>query len=158
VTAASAVAGTDPTLTARSRLFLGEADTGAATVSAVRTYAYQRKYKSPLTAIPAASSRTTFAANLGVDPQFVSMRTWIRFNSAWNGYSPGTVVPATTYYLGTNPPYLDPNAIEDQNVCAFLNNANGIQIAVPRSAPNSYGTLPTGSGTAQIYVEARGTF
>ena len=41
VTAASATAGTNPTFTARNRVFVGEADTSGAAVTAVRTYVYQ---------------------------------------------------------------------------------------------------------------------
>lgn len=44
-TAPSAVSGANPTFTARTRVFVGEADAGGASISAVRSYAYSRKYR-----------------------------------------------------------------------------------------------------------------
>lgn len=158
VTAASSVGGTNPTFTTRNRLFVGEADAGGASISSVRSYAYQGKYRSPLVAVPNAGTRTTFLANIGVDPQQIIPKSFLRFAGGWNGYSAGMVVPATTYYLGTNPPALDPNIAEDSCTVAFLNNANGIQLAIQRGSPNSYAALPPGSGTAQLFMTAQRGF
>jgi hypothetical protein len=66
VTSASVSAGTNPGMTQRNRLFLGEADTSGAAVTAARTYALRGKYKSALTAMPAVATTTVFNANLGV--------------------------------------------------------------------------------------------
>lgn len=158
VTGPSASAGTNPAFTSRLRVFCGEADTGASTVGAVRNYAYRRQYRSGLVAVPGVSSRTAFAANLGVDPQFVTMKAWLRFTGAWNGYSAGMCVPLTMFHNGTNPPPLDPNVIEDQNTCAVLSTVGGVVVATPRSAPATYLSVPSGTNPAQLFIEARGTF
>jgi hypothetical protein len=66
VTSASSSAGTNPGMTRRDRLFLGECDTSGAAVTAARTYALRGQYRSPLTAMPAAAGSASFASNLGV--------------------------------------------------------------------------------------------
>ena len=154
----SSSAGTNPAFTTRNRVFCGEADCGASTVSALRNYAYCRQYRSGLVGVPAVSTRTAFATNLGIDPQFVTIKAWLRFNGAWNGYNAGMCVPLTMYYLGTNPPGLDPQVIEDQNTCTVLTNTGGVVIPIPRTAPNSYLSIAAGTGTAQLFVEACSTF
>lgn len=63
-TAASAGAGQNPTLTATTRLFLGEADTSGVAVTAVRNYAIRGKYVTTI-ACPAAGSTTARSHNLG---------------------------------------------------------------------------------------------
>lgn len=69
VTGASVTAGVNPALTNRStRLFVGDADAGAATITTTRSYAYRGRYTSPLTAVPAPGTRITFQANLGLLP------------------------------------------------------------------------------------------
>jgi hypothetical protein len=65
-TAASAVANTNPILTAANRLFVGEANTSAVAITAITNYAIRGQYRSVLTAIPAASTVTTFNHNLGL--------------------------------------------------------------------------------------------
>jgi len=158
VTAPSSSAGTNPAFTTRNRVFCGEADCGASTVSALRNYAYRRQYRSGLVGVPAVSTRTAFATNLGIDPQFATMKAWLRFNGAWNGYNAGMCVPLTMFHNGTNPPPLDPHVIEDQNTCAVLTTVGGIVIATPRTGPNTYQTLNSGTSPAQIFVETRGIF
>lgn len=84
VTTASAVAGTDPTMTARNRLFVGEADTSTVGVSAVRNYAVRGRFESALSAI-ALSTAYAHNHNLGVRPGSFQMsivnqsvdRSWI---------------------------------------------------------------------------------
>lgn len=67
VTSASASAGTNPGMTQRNRIFVGEADTGAATVSAVRNYALRGEYIG--TPVAASISATTWNHNIGVAPE-----------------------------------------------------------------------------------------
>tara|TARA_R110000868_G_scaffold331698_2_gene592697 strand:- start:426 stop:2135 length:1710 start_codon:yes stop_codon:yes gene_type:complete len=55
-TTASASAGTNPTFTARNRLFVGEQDTGAGTVTATRNYALRGQYISDWFAVVASTS------------------------------------------------------------------------------------------------------
>lgn len=86
VTAASAVAGTDPTLTQRFRLFAGEADTGPAAVTAVRNYAVRGDYTSPET-VWAASSVISLNHNIGIKPKYT--RHVLRCLTSEGGYSIG---------------------------------------------------------------------
>jgi hypothetical protein len=91
-TAASGVAGTNPTLTAKNVVYVGESDTGAATVTATRNYAYKGQYVSADTAIPAVGTRTGFAANIGC--QVLAYPTaYMRNYIAEGGYTPGMIVP-----------------------------------------------------------------
>lgn len=94
VTGASASAGTNPTMTNRpTRLFLGEADAGAATISAVRTYAYRGKYVSGDTTFPAVGTRTAFNTYLGFLPRVVD--AFMRCYTAEATYTPGQVTIIT---------------------------------------------------------------
>jgi hypothetical protein len=62
---ASASAGTNPTFSTANRVYLGEATTGASTVSSVVSYAFQGAYVGVWAAIPAAGTPTNIADNLG---------------------------------------------------------------------------------------------
>lgn len=91
VTGASGVAGTNPTFTAKSLMYAGEADTSGAAVTAVRSYAYKGRYQSADTVIPAAGTRTAFAANLG--SQLGTATLWGRSLTAEaaTNFTPGMV-------------------------------------------------------------------
>lgn len=91
VTGASGVAGTPPTFTAKNLMYAGEADTSAGAVTAVRSYAYKGKYQSADTVIPAAGTRTAFAANLG--SQLGTATLWGRSLTAEaaTNFTPGMV-------------------------------------------------------------------
>ena len=67
VTAASASAGTNPTMTRRDRVFVGEAYTNSTAVSSVRTYAYRGRYASAAVAMPSAGAASSFSHNIGVE-------------------------------------------------------------------------------------------
>jgi hypothetical protein len=75
VTGASGAAGTNPTMTQRNRVFVAEADTSGAAVTAVRNYAIRGRYRSALTTIPAAGSGNNFAHNIGTQ---VGVRCWAK--------------------------------------------------------------------------------
>lgn len=89
-TGASGAAAANPTLTQKYRVYLGEADTSAAAATAVRNYAYNGKYVSPDTTIPAGGTRTAFAANLGLIPASPPA-AYVRNYTADIGYTPGMV-------------------------------------------------------------------
>lgn len=73
-TAASAVAGTNPTLTARNRCFIGEADTSGAAVTAVRNYALRGQYISAwVTPLAGLSTKVSANHNLGIKPQIAPL-------------------------------------------------------------------------------------
>lgn len=95
VTAASVVAGTDPTLTQRSRLFVGETDTGPAAVVAVRNYAIKGQYRSAKIApFIAVSSSQAYTHNIGVKPDQAEL--WMECLTTENGYIPGDRILFTT--------------------------------------------------------------
>jgi len=66
VTAPSVTATVNPTMVARTRLFVGECDTSAGAVTVTRNYALRGKYFHPITAI-AAGTPIIFNHNIGVD-------------------------------------------------------------------------------------------
>lgn len=87
VTAASAIAGTNPTLTKIDKLYLGEATTAAAAVSSVANYAYKGMYDSGWTAtIPSAVQ--TKSHNIGVVPEVAGFI--IENTTTDSGYLVGT--------------------------------------------------------------------
>lgn len=86
VTAASAVAGTNPTMQQRTRTFLGEADTSGAAVTAVRSYAYRGQAVVD-SAVLAASTAFPVVHNLGVKPRKIT-QSMLNISSE-NGYVNG---------------------------------------------------------------------
>lgn len=71
-TAPAAGAGQNPTLTARTRLFIGEADTDAAAVTAVRNYALRGEFVSALFGTPfTGGAANTHNHNLGIIPRML---------------------------------------------------------------------------------------
>lgn len=66
ITAASTVAGTNPTMAAVNKLYLAEALTSAVAVTGVANYAFKGKYVGPWTAVPAALTAAVFTHNIGV--------------------------------------------------------------------------------------------
>ena len=101
VTAASLTAGVNPTLTAVNRVFVGEADTGAATVSAVRSYALRGSYLGDTVAL-AVSTAYTINHNLGVYPR--SAIVSLVCLTSENGWQTGDELPGEVpnYGDGTN--------------------------------------------------------
>jgi hypothetical protein len=90
VTVASGTAGTNPTMAAKRRLYIGEVDTSGAGIAAIRSYAYQGMFTSLLTAVPAVSTATSVNHNLGILPlhQLVKLVNV----TTEGGYIPGDVV------------------------------------------------------------------
>lgn len=70
VSAASTTAGTNPTFTAKNRVYVCEAVTGASTVSSVTNYALNGRYDSGWTStLPSIATKTSKNHNLGVVPE-----------------------------------------------------------------------------------------
>lgn len=59
------------------RVFVGEADTNASTVTATRAYAYQGQYMSAATSV-GFSTTYSFAHNIGVVPMQLDLDAWMR--------------------------------------------------------------------------------
>ena len=90
VTGASVTAGVNPAMTNRAtRVFVGDADAGAATITTTRSYAYQGRYVSPDTVIPGVGVRTAFQTNLGFYTETVPLH--VRCYTSQENWSPGMV-------------------------------------------------------------------
>lgn len=91
VTAASAISGTNPTLTVVNNLFIGEADTSGVAITAVRNYAIKGEYISQdITPLPNINILISLNHNLGIRPR--ESRIFIRNLTSQSGYSPGDVI------------------------------------------------------------------
>lgn len=111
--AASAAAAANPTFTNSNKLYVGEADTGAAAVSAVRTYAYQRKYMGQnVTPLPGASTQISASHNIGVMPN--KKRLVIVCLVTQQGYNPGDEVEAI--HTGSTPDHVTPTPTVTKNL------------------------------------------
>lgn len=122
-TAASAVAGVNPTLTARNRCFIGEADTSGAAVTAVRSYALRGKYFAEFT--PAGPSQTIKSHNIGIRPA-VRVALVCTTKDASGGHFVGDEVIASSYYDGTS--FRLWCVVTDRNSAFFDNSASGLSI------------------------------
>lgn len=122
VTGASGTAGTDPTMTRRDRVFVGECATGAATVSSAITYAYRGRYIGSVT-VPAAATRVSWAHNLGVGEPLMNCRMISRVNIG--NYRPGDSTMAGIY-SATGPYLLPALQGEGRNTASFVCGPNGI--------------------------------
>jgi hypothetical protein len=123
VTAASASAGTNPTLTAKNVVYHGEAVTGASTVASTVNYAYKGQYVSADTTIPGLATRTAFNANLGVMP-LLQPTFFIRNYTAENGFTPGM----TSKVLGcsdANGVGVEPGNVESRNIISVTTGSTG---------------------------------
>lgn len=89
VSAASTIAGTNPTFAPKQRLYVGEATAGASTVSSVVSYAYNRYYESPLYGL-ALSGVYINNHNVGSVPK--KQRTVLVNTTPDIGYIPGDEV------------------------------------------------------------------
>lgn len=121
VTAASGVAGTAPTLTAKSLVYAGEADTSGAAVTAVRSYAYKGRYVSPDTTIPAVGINTAFASNIGNTSQNAAV--YLRNYVGEGGWSAGSVIPVVS--PGTTRTTL-PTGITDRNILNVITGSSAV--------------------------------
>jgi hypothetical protein len=101
VTAPSTTPAVNPTLSQVTRLFVGEADTGAGSVSAVRNYALRGEYRKS-DALPGASTATAHTHNIGcID---ISTIYALVNATAEGGYTPGqrAINPTSYYQSGTS--------------------------------------------------------
>lgn len=151
VTSASAAAGTNPGMTARNRLFIGEADTSGVAVTAVRNYAIRGRYRSALAAMPAAATTTNHTSNLGV--QFgVRTRGAAICVTAQGGHVPGNEAEMFTWnQAGTTELTAHPITIKDRGNNLILSaQTGGVLICGITSGPIGI----QGVSTFKYYVEA----
>ena len=138
---------------------IGYVVAGASTITSTVAFAYQGQYVSPLAAVPTTGSTTQFNHNIGVDPTSINAETYVRFVTAFNGFSAGNVTRfITSYYNGTT---LFPMAAEDifsSTGMYVLTNNYGVISQSTVTNPTNATQVPSGSGTAQIYVVCRRTW
>lgn len=124
VTGATTGAGIDPAFTTRSsRLFVGDGDTSAGAVTAVRSYAYRGRYTSADTTIPAIGTRTAFAANLGVVPKAEPV-LMLRNVVTEGGWMPGMVFRPIDIFASSWGS-MGSVGIEDRNTLSYTKGSPG---------------------------------
>jgi len=97
--AASGSAGSNPTFTAYKKLYVGEATSGASSISSVTPYAFNRMNTSTLQAIP--STTLNINHNLGISPTAYDVAWHFVCVSPLGGYNVGDEIPVYGGY-GTN--------------------------------------------------------
>lgn len=104
VTAPSASAGVNPTLTARNCVFVGEADTSGAAVTAVRTYALRGEYRGPEATLPGSAALITNNHNIGLTS--INVDLFVKLSTS-DEYPTGSISrPYTSLAAGPiNAPY-----------------------------------------------------
>jgi hypothetical protein len=146
VTGASSSAGTNPTLTQRSRIFAGECDTNGSAVSAVRNYALRGRHQSAwVSPIPATSTTININTNLGTKEAKTRMQ--LKCVSAAAGYSVGEIIDDKIQGgSGTDPVQLNPSLA--RNTATFHTSATNGVCVIDKSA----GTLSSiGSSASFAY-------
>jgi hypothetical protein len=124
VTAASASAGTNPTLTAKNVVYHGEMTTNATVVvpsTGTVNYAYKGQYVSADTTIPGLGIRTQFSGNLGVIP-LLPPAVYVRNLTADSGFTPGMIAQYKTQDAAG---YISPFSatVEDRNTLSITTGA-----------------------------------
>lgn len=141
-TLASTGAGVNPTLTAATRLFLGEADTSGVAVTAVRNYATQGQYIGPwVTPLTGVSTAISQNHNLGTIPRNMKLMLQCILNTA--SYVPGDILDAAGTY-----------GLEGANVRVqpVTTNKNTVTSATPTT--NTYVATPKTGGASIVLTAA----
>jgi len=137
VSGPSTVAGTAPTVTAASRVYVAEAQTTGVGFTSVTNYALNGRYVSAESA-GVASTTTTFSHNVGVDPRFVNVIGYGR----WTGVTSGETVNGAIYGASG---FAQGNAAASVGRGIDLRNINRLQAAI---TPGSTIDFVTSSGQA----------
>lgn len=95
VSAASGVAGTNPTFAQKNRLYVGDADTSGIAVTAVRPYAINGQYTGAWIA-PVPASGTSVSANDNIGTAFKDVRIEVQNLVGELGFSVGDIVDLLT--------------------------------------------------------------
>lgn len=139
-TAASVSAGTPPTLTARSRLFVGEADTDGSGVTAVRSYALRGQYvndSASNTPLPAVGTSTNYNHNIGT--RLVEATLFIECLTGNRGYAKGNRITGLMGFNGSYGYSITPN--HGRNTVSWVT-----------------GTSAPGGGGATCFMDTVGAF
>ena len=128
VTGASTSGGTNPTMTARTRVFVGECDTNGSSVTAARNYALRGEAFVTLAGV-GASTGFTITHNLGVPREF-QIPTLLAQGALDSRYIPWSTVSAVTtgadvYYF---PLESEASQFSGRNNFQGMTGANGIVV------------------------------
>lgn len=130
VTAASGVAGSNPTMTARVRLFTAEADTGAGTVTAIRCRAFLGRFLSAINASWSAGTLIAFADNLGTRRGRVDVFALVKANvSSGDGLLVGVRVRITATEVSGGSPRNGSILLKtDRNASKLITGPSGLSV------------------------------
>lgn len=151
ITGASVTAGVNPTFIQSYKLYVGEGDTGAAAISASRTYAYRGKYQSVDIQLPGIGTVNNFADNLGVP--YKKVNSYIRCRATENGYVQGQILP----YLPNAAGALTGNSfnIKDRNTSIVTIGSNSPDLMINQ---NTGVVAAATSANWGLFVTAERTF
>lgn len=147
VTSASAAGGTNPGMTARTRTFAAQVDSGAATITAVRNYAIQGRYDSFWQdTFPTVATFTSFSHNIGVIPERAQLLAKFKGGATAGGMLNGeTIVPLTSVAAAEYEPFHLPRTNKSigfttgaNQAIAYVSETAGTIIATPTLANWSY--------------------
>ena len=115
--------------TQANRIIIAEVDTNATNVTAIRVRAYQRRYTSPLTALPAAATPQVFSHNIGVPAQFLNWQFIGQCTSAIAGFAVGEQVADIYSYASSGQSGTIKNFIAKNtcNIVAELNSGFSVK-------------------------------
>lgn len=155
VTGAAPGAGQNPAMTARNRVFVGEADTNGANVTAVRNYAARGEWMSDVFALPADATATSKADNLGLPGQVVELEAVGICLTGEFGYAPGDVVAINPYQ---NSGATDIRTMTQwrrigRNTFEWTTGSNGVGVIIANTG--AMGTLNAGKWAIRLYAKRR---
>lgn len=129
--------GSPASWTEKEAVFIGECVASAASISSVKTYAYDRKYKSPETAFVGPGGQvTTFDHNLGYEPDRKSIDTILKCIYPDRGYTYGEEVRPWGSVSG------EPGFVTTKDEAQIKNIVNYSGVLIPQKS-NGYGYAPT---------------
>lgn len=136
------------------RVFVGEADTNASTVTATRAYAYQGIYDSGWTAtLPGTSVATSKNSNIGV-AEFVNADVFFKCTTGDVGYSVGDIISNPSYYSINPGQFTAVQPIYGRNTVSLLSGAAAPGWVVQHKTSFS-STTPTAASWAYKIIARR---
>lgn len=131
------------------RIFAGEADTNASTVTATRAYAYRGRYESPLLSI-VAGTPTSFSHNLGIRPRTRPVVALVN-QTADAGYAVGDELVGG-YELNTSTNAYGLAVVSDSaNTVRTVPGANGV--AAPNKSTGAGSVLTLANWKQKVIVQ-----
>lgn len=156
-TTASSAANTDPAFTRRDRTYLGEADTDASTVTAVRTYALRGAYHNEFD-LPALAGSTTKNHNLGVPGEWYTTKFKYKMKDAtYTGYKNHDFVEdVNSQFSDSTTRNAGSSAIMGRNAMSFTVATSWLRVLVDTAG--SAANIPTAAGAVGVILDVKRTF